>query len=100
MADTSGDGWAKHMLYGTSRLLQAASSKQAVSQSRKAFLDIFRIFEANRAIFYGEGSILSRLDWDTIYQIDGHGPMDERDILGKISSLMLQISAFNIRYGL
>jgi hypothetical protein len=100
MADTSGDGWAKHMLYGTSRLLQAASPQQMVSQSRRAFLDIFRIFEANRAILYGESTILSSLDWAMIYQMYDHMPMDEWDILGQISSLMVQITAFNIRYGL
>lgn len=100
MVDTSGDGWAKHMLYGTSRLLQAASPKQRLSRSRSAFLDIFRIFEANRAILYGEVTILSSLDWSAIYQMDDHRPIDEWDTLGQISSLMVQIAAFNIRYGL
>jgi hypothetical protein len=100
MADTSGDGWAKHMLYGTSRLLQATSPKQTSSQSRKAFLDIFRVFEANRVILYGEGTILASLDWAMIYQMDDHRPVDEWDTMGQISSLMVQISAFNIRYGL
>ncbi|KAJ5882893.1 uncharacterized protein N7473_009779 [Penicillium subrubescens] len=100
MADTSGDGWAKHMLYGTSRLLQTTSPKQTLSRSRKAFLDIFRIFEANRVNLYGEGTILASLDWATMYQMDDHRPADEWDTMGQISSLMVQISAFNIRYGL
>ncbi|KAF3398178.1 hypothetical protein F1880_006495 [Penicillium rolfsii] len=95
MADTSGDGWAKHMLYGTSRLLQVSHPQQAISRSRKAFLDIFRIFEANRAIIYGERTILSSLDWNKIYQIDDHKPIEKGDIL---SPLMVRISTFNIRF--
>ncbi|KAJ5359737.1 uncharacterized protein N7496_012150 [Penicillium cataractarum] len=98
MVDSSGDGWAKHMLYGTSQLLQAAGPNQAISHSRKAFLGIFKIFEANRAILYSEETILSRLDWTSAYQMNAHIPLHDWDSLGPISSIMVQISTFNNRF--
>jgi hypothetical protein len=98
MVDPSGDGWAKHMLYGTSRLLQAAEPNQAFSQSRKAFLGIFKIFEANRAVLYGESTMLSGFEWAPIYHMDCHTTLSDWDSLGPISSIMVRISTFNNRY--
>lgn len=100
MVDSSGDGWAKHMLYGTSRLLQGAEPNEALSPSRKAFLGIFKIFEANRAILYGEDTILSRFEWASVCQMDDHIPLHDRDSLGPISSIMVRISTFNKRYAI
>lgn len=98
MADPSGDGWAKHMLHGTSRLLQGAGATTTISRPRKAFLGIFRMFEANRAILYGEGTILSSLEWAPTYQMDDQTPVSKWDSLGRIPSIMAEISTFNTRY--
>lgn len=98
MADSSGEGWAKHMVHGTSQLLQAAGPDQTISASRGAFLKLFRIFEANRAILYGEGTILSSIDWAAIFPTDEPGQKDDWDSLSRISSVMVQISTFNARH--
>ncbi|CEO59572.1 hypothetical protein PMG11_04245 [Penicillium brasilianum] len=98
MVDPSGDGWAKHMLYGTSRLLQAAGPNQAYSHSRKAFLEIFKIFEANRAVLYGESTMLSCFEWAPTYHMDCHTTLPDWDSLGPISSILVRISTFNNRF--
>lgn len=98
MVDPSGDGWAKHMLYGTSRLLQAAGPNQAYSHSRKAFLEIFKIFEANRAVLYGETTMLACFEWAPTYHMDCQTTLPDWDSLGPISSILVRISTFNNRY--
>ncbi|KAL5364825.1 hypothetical protein BJX96DRAFT_188096 [Aspergillus floccosus] len=98
MVDPSGDGWTKHMLHGTSRLLQAAGPDQIITASRTAFLKVFRIFEANRAVLYGEDTILSSTDWAPLFSMYQHGYKDGRDGLSRVSSFMVQISIFNTRF--
>lgn len=57
-------GWVgkTHVTWNISTAAGRAGPKQTISLSRKAFLKLFRIFEANRAILYGEGTILSSID--------------------------------------
>lgn len=98
MADSSGDGWAKHMVHGTSQLLQVAGPDQTISVSRRAFLKLFLIFEANRAILYGGGTILSSIDWAAIFSTEDYGQKDDSTSLSRISSVMVQISTFNARH--
>ncbi|KAL6859422.1 hypothetical protein J3F83DRAFT_763218 [Trichoderma novae-zelandiae] len=47
MSESSAEGWAKHMFYGTSKRLFGA----------------FRVLEVNRAILYGDATFLSENKW-------------------------------------
>lgn len=100
MVDPSGAGWAKHMLSGTSRLLQLAGPQQQMSALRKTFLELFRVLEANRAVLYGDDTILSHPYWFPLQQIQASRAADGWDSLDGILSLMIRISAFNLRYAL
>ncbi|KAI2790647.1 hypothetical protein POX_c03493 [Penicillium oxalicum] len=97
MIDHSGDGWANHMLHGTSRLLQAAHPETSVSSPRKIFNQVFRMFEANRAMVYGGETILDSGGW-AIVDTNELPHVAKWDALNTISSLMVQISKFNARF--
>ncbi|RHZ43940.1 Zn(II)2Cys6 transcription factor [Aspergillus thermomutatus] len=97
MADPSGEGWAKHMLSGTSKLLQLAGPGQKMSTPRQMFFELFRVLEASRTLLYGATSILPELEWL-------HSPRDEssattdQDGLETMLSLMIRTSTFSARF--
>ncbi|KAJ5490714.1 hypothetical protein N7539_002281 [Penicillium diatomitis] len=96
MIDSTGDGWANHMLHGTSRLLQAAGPERSMSLPRQIFGQVFQIFEANRVLVYGGGTILNSESWTAIHQSDSSGT-DTWDALSAISSRMVQVYDFTAR---
>lgn len=99
MVDPSGAGWAKHMLSGTSQLLQLTGPQLEMSVLRKTFFELFRVLEANRAVLYGDGTMLSLPDWLALQQIQTSSrAADYWASLDGILSLMIQTSAFNFRY--
>ncbi|KAF7713386.1 Fungal Zn(2)-Cys(6) binuclear cluster domain-containing protein [Penicillium ucsense] len=98
MIDSTGDGWANHMLHGTSRLIQAAGPERSISLPRQVFGQVFQIFEANRVLVYGGGTILNSESWTAIYQSESSGT-DTWDALSAISSRMVQVYDFTARYG-
>ncbi|KAG7051933.1 fungal specific transcription factor domain-containing protein [Colletotrichum scovillei] len=63
MTETSGDMWAKHMLYGTARIIQSIAATSRSCQLDKRLFGAFRSLEANRAILYGENTFLSQEPW-------------------------------------
>ncbi|KAL2846357.1 hypothetical protein BJY01DRAFT_263330 [Aspergillus pseudoustus] len=97
MVDPSGEGWAKHMLSGTSKLLQLAGPGDTMTASRRTFFNVFRVLEATRAIIYGHNTILSMPSWMSLQlqlslQTTGWSAMDE------MISLMIQVSSFSARF--
>ncbi|KAL3464718.1 hypothetical protein BJX64DRAFT_89043 [Aspergillus heterothallicus] len=60
LSDQSGEGWVKHMLYETSKMLQLAGPSGCMSSNRQSFFDLFRILEASRSMIYSEETILSQ----------------------------------------
>ncbi|PNP38559.1 hypothetical protein TGAMA5MH_09640 [Trichoderma gamsii] len=94
MAEPSGTGFAKHMLYGTSKVLQLAGPYAHQSTLQKRLLDAFRVLEANRAILYGDDTFLSESKWSfnnrvTTKQAAVPDPMAD------IVELMIQTSRFS-----
>ncbi|KAL0767757.1 hypothetical protein CaCOL14_009996 [Colletotrichum acutatum] len=63
MIETSGDRWAKHMLYGTARIIQSVAATRRSCQLDRRLFGAFRSLEANRAIMYGEDTFLSQEPW-------------------------------------
>ncbi|CAG9982571.1 unnamed protein product [Clonostachys byssicola] len=95
MSENSGDGWANHMSYGVSRILQAVKPVDDPSPLRMTLLDAFKTLEANRAILYGNGSFLGEECWSShlprpITQPPGTMP--------SIIQLMLEVSSFSQRF--
>lgn len=99
MVDPSGEGFARHMLSGTSRLLQLAGPQYKMSRLRRIFLEVFTELEANRAVLYGNDTLLSQHAWAAISRAGVPGSDDDWDSLSTMLSLMVDISTFNIRYG-
>ncbi|KAK5719084.1 hypothetical protein LTS12_027667, partial [Elasticomyces elasticus] len=64
LADSSGDAWPKHMLYGVSRILKTTRSVDGPSSLHRAFIEMFSILEANRAIMYGNTTMLADAEWE------------------------------------
>lgn len=92
MTETSGDRWAKHMLYGTARILQSSGTTNQFSQLGERLFRVFRPLEANRAILYGEDTFLSQGAWvkrQRSLAVNSASPMES------IFDLLIQISSFS-----
>lgn len=94
MAEPSGDGFAKHMLYGTSKVLQLAGLDAHQSTLQKRLLNAFQVLEANRAILYGDGTSLSEGEWSFNNRIRTK-QATVPDPMADITELMIQTSRFS-----
>ncbi|KAH7184588.1 uncharacterized protein B0J16DRAFT_414077 [Fusarium flagelliforme] len=92
MTQVSGDQWAKHMLYGTSRIVQTFGMTRPVNHLGKQFLAAFNWLEANRAILYCEETILSQGEWGCQYRYPTPPLTSQVD---SIFELFLQVSSFS-----
>ncbi|KAH8801526.1 hypothetical protein F5884DRAFT_806983 [Xylogone sp. PMI_703] len=63
MYDASGEGWIKHMLYGTSKILQARGPAAHLSGPGRLFFITVRVFEICRALIYLEPTFLTSPPW-------------------------------------
>ncbi|RFU34913.1 hypothetical protein B7463_g1372, partial [Scytalidium lignicola] len=63
MYDVSGEGWIKHMLYGTSSILQARGPAAHLSGPGRLFFITVRVFEICRALIYMEPTFLCTPPW-------------------------------------
>lgn len=97
MAEPSGDGFAKHMLYGTSKVLQLAGLNAPQSTLQKRLLHAFRVLEANRAILYGDDTFLSEGKWSFSNRIRTKQAAIP-DPMADIIELMIQTSRFSKQF--
>lgn len=98
LSDESGEGWVKHMLYGTSKMLQLAGPTDCMSSARRTFYDLFRVLEASRALLYNEETILSQECWLGL-QNSLSSSATRWDPMEEIITLMIKTSAFSLRAG-
>ncbi|KAJ5976562.1 hypothetical protein N7481_010269 [Penicillium waksmanii] len=98
LSDDSGQGWVKHMLYGTSKMLQLAGPSDCMSMARRIFYDLFRILEASRALLFDEETILSQECWLRLQNSLSRNAT-RWEPLEEIITLMIQASAFSLRAG-
>lgn len=63
MCDVSGEGWVKHILYGTSKILQVRGPEAHLEGRGRSFFLTFRPFEICRSLIYSEPSFLSEYSW-------------------------------------
>ncbi|CAI7616696.1 unnamed protein product [Penicillium discolor] len=98
LSDESGEGWVKHMLYGTSKMLQLAGPNDCMSSARRMFYDLFRVLEASRALLYNEETILSQECWLGL-QKSLSSSATRWDPMEEIITLMIETSAFSLRVG-
>ncbi|KAJ5296487.1 Cupin 2 conserved barrel [Penicillium atrosanguineum] len=96
LSDDSGEGWVKHMLHGTSKMLQLTGPSSCMSSPRRIFYDLFRVLEASRALLYNEETILSQECWLRL-QKTLSSEETRWDPMEEIITLMIQTSAFSLR---
>jgi hypothetical protein len=99
MYDVSGEGWVKHILYGTSRIVQYRGPNAHVAGIGRRFFLTTRIFEISRALIYSEDTFLAQENWrrlmNKMWSGDGAGDWHPKEAL---YDLMISCSALSIRY--
>lgn len=96
MTQTSGNEWAKHMVFGTSKILQSMRNTKKFPSWHKLF-DAFRALEINRAILYGEATMLSQGGWPASGGSVRSEVNDGWDSVGTVLTLMMDTSSFSQR---
>ncbi|KAK5707364.1 hypothetical protein LTR17_020760 [Elasticomyces elasticus] len=96
LADSSGDAWPKHMLCGVSQILKTTGPVDGPSLLDRAFIEIFSVLEANRAIMYGTTTMLVEAEWNPSRRIGKDNgawcPMSE------ILTLVVRISTWSVHF--
>jgi hypothetical protein len=96
MYDVTGEGWVKHILYGTSSILKFRGPEAHLTGSGRSFFLAIRLFEICRSLIYSEPSFLSEPKWLAI----SNGLMDDKmEIHPKedMFDLMLSCSALSCK---
>ncbi|KAL3424964.1 hypothetical protein PVAG01_04245 [Phlyctema vagabunda] len=68
MYDVSGEGWVKHILYGTSKVLECRGPRAHLSGSGRSFFLTVRVFEICRSLIYSEPSFLNKPEWRALME--------------------------------
>ena len=89
MAERSADSFAKHMAFGTSKMLLMLEPTDPLSLPTKSLIDAFWVLETNRAILYGDNILISPDKWQWNLTRESW-PESMKEIL----MLMTQTSAF------
>lgn len=63
MFDTTGEGWLKHFLHGTSALLEYRGPDAHRDGAGRRFFLAVRVFEISRALIYSSESFLAKNEW-------------------------------------
>lgn len=63
MYDVTGSGWVKHILYGTSRMLQLRGPEAHLTGRGRSFFLTVRIFEISRSLTFSEPTFLNEKPW-------------------------------------
>ena len=66
MFDITGDGWVKHILYGTSKILQLRGPEAHLTGRGRSFFLTVRVFEIVRSCFYPEPTFLGQHAWTSL----------------------------------
>jgi hypothetical protein len=95
MYDITGDGWVKHILYGTSKILQLRGPEAHLAGPGRSFFLTIRVFEISRSLIYAEPTFLADQEWvDVMVHIwggdecnDWHPKEDLFDLMISCTSL-------------
>ncbi|KAF5626191.1 monocarboxylate transporter 2 [Fusarium sp. NRRL 52700] len=89
MVEVSGGQWAKHMLYGTSKIFELSETDSRSDYLGSQSFETFKQLEGNRAILYGEDTVLSDYSYPNQHEMVATNPLDE------ILNLVIKISSFS-----
>lgn len=97
MYDITGDGWVKHILYGTSRILQLRGPKAHVKGAGRSFFLAIRVFEICRALIYSDSTFLSEKAWVNLSELIWDGEENDWHPKETLFDLMTLCSGLNQR---
>jgi hypothetical protein len=98
MYDVSGEGWVKHILYGTSKILQIRGPEAHLTGRGRSFFLTVRPFEICRSLIYSEPSFLSNPDWTSLMTRMWTGDLAKQRLpKEELFDLMLACSSFSTR---
>ena len=94
MYDATGESWLRHILHGTSKILQLRGPNAHLTGPGRSFFLTVRVFEICRAIIYSEPSFLCDEDWKSLAEQIWHGDLaSEWHPKEALFDLMLDCSA-------
>jgi hypothetical protein len=101
MFDVTGQGWASHMLQGTSQLLCLREPNQYLCGNNRNFYLTVRIYEIVRALAYYDTTFLSQTAWT---ELEKHlwvvkGENNDWHPIENLFELIISTSALLCRYG-
>jgi hypothetical protein len=98
MYDMSGEGWVRHFLYGTSKILQLFGPERCLSNLGRQFFLTIRVFEISRALIFTEETFLSDESWQSLMaQMWGSDTANDWHPKEALFNLMTSCSALGIR---
>jgi hypothetical protein len=66
MYDKTGEGWLKHILHGTSKILQLRGPQARLVDPGRGFYLIVRVFEICRSLIYSKPTFLGQPKWKSL----------------------------------
>lgn len=98
MYDTTGEGWIKHVLYGTSQLLKLRGPSACLEGSGRSFFLTMRLFEICRALIYNESTFLEEPAWTSMMQqMWPEGSSEEWHPVESLFDLVISCSSLSMR---
>ncbi|PKX88460.1 uncharacterized protein P174DRAFT_398012 [Aspergillus novofumigatus IBT 16806] len=98
MQDTTGEGWVKHFLYGTSKMLQLRGPEAHIAGRGRSFFLTVRVFEVCRALIYSEPTFLCQPEWMSLMvKIENENDDNEWHPKELLFDLMIKCSSISHR---
>jgi hypothetical protein len=99
MYDVTGEGWVKHILYGTSNIMQLRGPAVHATGPARSFFLTFRVFEVCRALIYNDSTFLDQPSWGLLMKDvwSGQGAVDWHP-KEALLDLMISCSTLSMRY--
>lgn len=98
MYDISGEGFVKHILYGTSKILQSRGPAAYLTGRGRSFFLTVRVFEISRTLIYSEPTFLHQESWKAVSTRLWEGSLlNEWHPKEALFDLMLECSALSQR---
>ncbi len=99
MYDVTGEGWVKHILYGTSKIMQLRGPAAHATGPGRSFLLTFRGFEVCRALIYNDTTFLDQPSWELLMKVIWSGQRAvEWHPKEALLDMMISCSTLSMRY--
>lgn len=99
MYDKTGEGWVKHILYGTSKILQLRGPEAHLIGPGRSFYLTARVFEICRSLIYSEPTFLWHSKWRSLMiEIKKQDLREALHPKEDLFDLMIQCSSLSCRF--